>query len=158
MRALATNARFWRLRSMRIGLSTLGMALALALPALAQGDVHADAAKAYRIETSQAPLKVKRGEQGQAKVTVVPRNDAHVSPDAPLSVTLSSGPALDLPKQKLGRPDAKATDAKGVEFDVPFVGKQSGKDELHAQVTFFICTDKVCERQKRDVALAVVVE
>jgi hypothetical protein len=143
---------------MRIVSCTLGMALAFALPALAQNDAHADAAKAYRIETSQAPLKVKRGEQGQAKVTVVPRSDAHVSPDAPVSVTVSAGPALELPKPKLGRPDAKPTEAKGVEFDVPFVGKQSGKDELHAQVTFFICTEKLCERQKRDVALAVLVE
>ena len=136
----------------------VGIALALALPAFAQADVHADAAKAYRIETSQAPLKVKRGEQGQAKVTVVPRSDAHVSPDAPVSVTVSAGPGLELPKQKLGRPDAKSTEAKGVEFDVPFVGKKSGKDELRAQVTFFICTEKLCERQKRDVALAVLVE
>jgi hypothetical protein len=143
---------------MRTVLSSLGTALVLAFPAFAQADAHADAAKAYRIETSQAPLKVKRGEQGQAKVTVVPRSDAHVSPDAPVSVTVSAGPALELPKTKLGRPDAKATEAKGVEFEVPFVGKQSGKDELHAQVTFFICTEKLCERQKRDVALAVLVE
>jgi uncharacterized lipoprotein YbaY len=143
---------------MRTVLTTLGIALALTLPALAEADVHEDAAKAYRIETSEAPLKVKRGEKGQAKVTVVPRSDAHVSPDAPVTVTVSGGPALDLPKQKLGRADAKATEAKGVEFEVPFVGKQAGKDELRAQVTFFICTEKVCERQKREVALAVVVE
>jgi hypothetical protein len=144
---------------MRTVLTALGMiAFALAAPALAQADAHADAAKAYRIETSQAPLKVKRGEQGQAKVTVVPRSDAHVSPDAPVTVTISGGPALELPKQKLGRADAKPTEAKGIEFEVPFVGKQAGKDELRAQVTFFICTEKVCERQKRDVALAVVVE
>jgi hypothetical protein len=138
-----------------------GLALACAVvaaPAFAEADAHADAAKAYQIETSQAPLKVKRGEKGQAKVTVVPRSDAHVSPEAPLSVTVSAGPGLELPKQKLGRPDAKATDAKGVEFEVPFVGKQAGKDELKAQVTFFICTEKLCERQKREVALAVVVE
>jgi len=126
--------------------------------AFAEGDAHQDAAKAYQIETSQAPLKVKKGEKGQARVTVVPRSDAHVSPDAPLSMTVSAGPALDLPKQKLGRTDAKPTEAKGVEFDVPFVGKQAGKDELKAQVTFFICTEKLCERQKREVALAVVVE
>src|SRR4051794_1163998 len=143
---------------MRTVVTSLGIALTMALSALAETDVHADAAKAYRIETSQTPLKVKRGEQGQARVTVVPRSDAHVSPDAPLSVTVSAGPALELPKQKLGRPDAKATEAKGVEFDVPFVGKQAGTDQLKAQVTFFICTEKLCERQKREVALAVVVE
>jgi len=143
---------------MRILISSIALACAVAAPAFAEADAHADAAKAYKIETSQAPLKVKKGEKGQAKVTVVPRSDAHVSPEAPLSVTLSAGPALELPKQKLGRPDAKATEAKGVEFDLPFVGKQAGKDELKAQVTFFICTEKICERQKREVALAVVVE
>ena len=136
----------------------LALAALASAPALAEGDAHADAAKAYRIETSQAPLKVKKGEKGQARVAVVPRSDAHVSPEAPLSMTVSAGPALDLPKQKLGRTDAKPTDAKGVEFDVPFVGKQAGKDELKAQMTFFICTEKLCERQKREVALAVVVE
>ena len=139
-------------------MTSLVAACLVALPALAQTDAHADAAKAYKIETSQGPLKVKKGETGQARVTVVPRSDAHVSPDAPLSVTVSAGPALELPKQKLGRPDAKETAGKGVEFDVPFVGKQSGTDELKAQVTFFICTEKLCERQKREVALAVVVE
>lgn len=139
-------------------MSGLVVACALSAPALAQADAHADAAKAYKIETSQGPLKVKKGEKAQAKVTVVPRSDAHVSPDAPISVTVSAGPAVELPRQKLGRPDAKATEAKGVEFEVPFVGKQPGKDELKAQVTFFICTEKLCERQKRDVSLAVVVE
>jgi hypothetical protein len=143
---------------MRTLISSIALACAVAAPAFAEADAHADAAKAYKIETSQAPLKVKKGEKGQAKVTVVPRSDAHVSPEAPLSVIVSAGPALELPKQKLGRPDAKATEAKGVEFDVPFVGKQAGKDELKAQVTFFICTEKLCERQKREVALAVVVE
>jgi hypothetical protein len=143
---------------MRTALRGLAVAFALVLPAFAQADVGAEAAKAYRIETSQSPLKIKKGATGQAKVTVVPRSDAHVSPDAPLSMTVSAGPVVELPKQKLGRPDAKATDAKGVEFDVPFVGRQAGKDELKAQVTFFICTEKLCERQKRDVSLAVVVE
>ncbi len=143
---------------MRTWITSLVAGCLVAASAFAEADAHADAAKAYKIETSQAPLKVKKGEKGQAKVTVVPRSDAHVSPEAPLSVTISAGPALELPKQKLGRPDAKATEAKGVEFDLPFVGKQAGKDELKAQVTFFICTEKLCERQKREVALAVVVE
>jgi hypothetical protein len=138
-------------------MTSLALACLVSAPA-ALADEHVDAAKAYKIETSPGSLKIKKGEAGQARVTVVPRSDAHVSPDAPLSVTVSAGPALELPKQKLGRSDAKATEAKGVEFDVPFVGKQPGKDELKAQVTFFICTEKLCERQKREVALAVVVE
>jgi hypothetical protein len=143
---------------MRTLMKGLVLACAVGGVAFAQAEGQGDGAKAYRIETSKGPIKVKKGETGQAKVTVVPRSDAHVSPEAPISVTLSAGPALELPKQKLGRPDAKPTEVKGVEFDVPFVGKQIGKDELTAQVSFFICTEKLCERQKREVALAVEVE
>ena len=143
---------------MRSLMTSLALACALAIPALGQTDAHQDAAKAYRIETSRPPLKVKKGAKGEARFTVVPRSDAHVSPDAPLSVTVTAGPALELPKAKLGRTDARPTEAKGVEFEVPFVGKQAGKDELKAQVSFFICTEKLCEKQKREVALAVEVE
>ena len=133
-------------------LATLSLLLALA----ARAD---DGAQAYRIDSTQGPLKVKVGAAGKAHVEIVPRADAHVSPDAPLSVALSSGPALKLEKAKLLRADTRETKAHGVEFDVPFVASgPAGSSELKAQVSFFICTDKLCEKQKRDVTLAVQVE
>src|SRR5438477_10134849 len=112
----------------------------------------------YRIETTKAPLKVKKGATVSAHVAVVPRSDAHVSPDAPISLTVSSGPALKVAKAKLGRTEAKETKEKGVEFDVPFTAEASGKDELRASLSFFICTEKLCEKQKRELALQVEVE
>ena len=115
-----------------------------------------DVSSAYRIETGPA-LQVKKGEAGKARFAVVPRPDAHVSPDAPISLTVSAGPAVKLSKQKLGRADAKETAAKGVEFEVPFTAESAGKDEVKGQLSFFICTEKLCEKQKREVALAVEV-
>ena len=115
-----------------------------------------DVSGAYRIETST--VKVRKGATGHAKVEVVPREDAHVSPDAPISLTLTAGPGLKLEKEKLGRSDAKETKAKGVEFDVPFTAQGAGKDQMKGSLVFFICTEKLCERQKREVALAVEVE
>jgi hypothetical protein len=136
---------------------TFAIALALcSVPALAQSAA-GEAAGTYKIEVSPG-LKLKKGEAGEARVTVVPRSDAHVSPEAPISMTLSGGPAVQLPKQKLGRADAKETPQKGVEFAVPVVGKAGGKDEVKGQLSFFICTDKLCERQKRDVSVPVTVE
>jgi hypothetical protein len=116
-----------------------------------------DVSGTYRIETSPM-VKVKKGETAHAKVAVVPRADAHVSPDAPISLALTSGSALKLSKDKLGRAEAKETAAKGVEFDVPFTAAASGKDELKGTLTFFICTEKLCERQKREIAMAVEVQ
>jgi len=132
-------------------------ALALAaLPALA-GDVGEDAAKAYKIETTSA-LKLKKGEKGDAHVTIVPRSDAHVSPDAPLSMALSAGPSVQLAKTKLGRGDGTATPQKGVDFAIPVTATAAGKDEVKGQLSFFICTEKLCERQKKEVTVPVTVE
>jgi hypothetical protein len=116
-----------------------------------------DVSGTYRIETTQT-LKVKKGETARGKVEVVPRSDAHVSPDAPISLTLTAGPTLQLAKEKLGRPDAKETQAKGVAFEVPFTAASAGKDEVKGTLTFFICTEKLCERQKREIAMAVEVQ
>ena len=132
--------------------------LALPLAASAAPEAPGDGAHAYTIESTKGPLKLKKGATSSVHVEVVPRADAHVSPDAPLSVLVSSGPALKPAKAKLVRADTHETKAKGVEFDVPFTAEAAGKDEVKATVNFFICTEKLCEKQKRDVTLAVLVE
>ena len=114
-----------------------------------------DASNAYRVEVP-AVVKVKKGAAAQARIEVVPRADAHVSPDAPVSLTVSGGPQLALAKTKLGRAEAKETAAKGVEFDVPFTA--AGSDSMKGTLTFFICTEKLCERQKREIAVRVDAE
>ncbi len=129
------------------------LAFALAGLLLASPDVSGS----YRVETSKT-LKVKKGQTGHAKVEVVPRADAHVSPDAPISLALTAGPSLKLAKEKMGRPEAKETKAKGVEFDIPFTAAAAGTDALKGTLSFFICTEKICEKQKREIAVNVEVQ
>ena len=129
------------------------LAFALAGLLLASPDVSGT----YRVETSKT-LKVKKGQTGHAKVEVVPRADAHVSPDAPISLALTAGPSLKLAKEKMGRPEAKETKAKGVEFDIPFTAAAAGTDALKGTLSFFICTEKLCEKQQREIAVNVEVQ
>ena len=114
-----------------------------------------DVSNSYRVE-APAVVKVKKGAAAQALIAVVPRADAHVSPDAPISLTLTAGPSVQLAKAKLGRPEARETSAKGVEFAVPFTATASG--EVKGALSFFICTEKLCERQKREIAVRVDAE
>jgi hypothetical protein len=152
---LASRWGLWRLRSMQKILLAAAF-LVFAAPAFANEGAE-QAASAYKIETTSS-LKLKKGEKGDAHVTIVPRSDAHVSPDAPLSMSLSSGPAIKLAKTKLGRGDGTATPRQGVDFTIPVTAAASGKDEVKGQLSFFICTEKLCERQKRDVTVPVTVE
>jgi hypothetical protein len=114
-----------------------------------------DVSQTYKIEAPQV-VKVKKGEQAQARVEVVPRSDAHVSPDAPITLTVKSGPGLTLAKAKLGRAEAHETDKHGVSFDIPFTAAAS--DKVEGTLSFFICTEQLCEKQKRDISLAVEVQ
>lgn len=114
-------------------------------------------AAAYTLDVPTAPIKVKKGQAGTARIAVVPRGDGHVDPNAPTQVTLSAGPALELPKAKLSKGDAKF-EAKGLSFDLPFTAKTAGAETLQANLTFFICTANLCERQKKDVVVNVLVE
>jgi hypothetical protein len=115
-----------------------------------------DAASAYKIEAQ--PSKAKHGAAAKARIEVVPVKGAHVSPDAPISLTVTSGAFSKVEKEKLGRGEARPTDKQGVFFDVPFTAAQAGKDELHAKLNFFICTESLCEKQSRDITLALEVE
>ena len=126
---------------------TLALSLLLAAPP--------DVSNTYRVETPKV-VKVKKGQAAQAKVEVVPAKGAHVSPDAPISLTVQSGPAVKLDKQKLGRAEAHPTAAQGVEFDIPFTA--AANDKVEGTLSFFICTESLCEKQKREIALAVEVE
>ena len=125
---------------------TLALLLLLAAP---------DVSNTWHVEVPKT-VKVHKGEQAQAKIEVVPRSDAHVSPDAPISLTVKGGPGLTLAKEKLGRAEAHETAAHGVSFDVPFTAAQS--DKLEGTLSFFICTEKLCEKQKKDISLAVEVQ
>jgi hypothetical protein len=128
----------------------------LATPVLANENADA-AAGAYKIESTSS-LKLKKGEKADAHITIVPRSDAHVSPDAPLSMALSSGSSIQLAKSKLGRGDGTPTAQQGVDFKIPVTATAAGKDEVKGQLSFFICTEKLCERQKREVTVPVTVE
>jgi hypothetical protein len=127
------------------------MLIALALLLASPPDVSGT----YRIEAPKV-VKVKKGAAAHARIEVVPRSDAHVSPDAPISLSLSAGPSLRLEKQKLGRPEAKETKEKGVAFEVPFTA--DAKEELKGSLSFFICTETLCERQKREIVVQVDAE
>ena len=136
----------------------LTCALSLGSACRAGPDDAALAASSYTLEVPTAPIKVKKGQAGSLRIAVVPKAGAHVSPDAPVSITLTSGPSLDLPKVKLGRADTRPTGAQGMEVALPFTGKAAGQEQLKADVVFYICIKDLCARQQKSLSFAVAIE
>lgn len=112
----------------------------------------------YTIDTSQSTRQLKAGERGTYVLAIVPGKDRKVHKQAPLSVTLRAPAGIVLDKAKLGRADVASDDGKRVELKVGFAAKSAGEQAIEADATFFICTDKWCQRMTEQVAVTVNVQ
>src|SRR5512138_2096850 len=129
----------------------------LAAPLARAGDPAAEAATSYRIDTEGSTKAVGPGGKGTLVVAIVPVEKVHVHPQAPLKITLQSQ-GLELAKTSLGHKDAVDPKAEGPRFQVPFVAKAKGAQEVKANLDFFICSDKWCVKQVKDVTVPVKVQ
>jgi hypothetical protein len=135
------------------------MTLLAQTPVLAEVDVKA----LYDVTTEGTSTQVKAGEKGKVVIAVKTKDGAHVSDEAPLKIELSSkGAKLD--KQKLTYADSLAKKGEGEKsppdprFEVAFTAPAKGTVTVEAKLTFFICTDKVCARQTKTLALPIEVQ
>jgi hypothetical protein len=140
---------------MRRAVAVLALAFAFAARAV---DPSAEAARSYTLEASATPSAPRAGAAGTLVIAIRPAAKAHVHPQAPLKVTLSGTPGLQLAKTQLGRKDVADPKAEAPRFEVPFTATAAGKQEARAKVDFFICSDQWCVKQVRDVVVALDVK
>jgi hypothetical protein len=131
----------------------------LAASAARPAEPGADAASAYKLDTSGSTARLKAGEQGKLVVVIQPTAAGwHVHPEAPLKVRFEAPPALKLDKAALKRADAVDPKAPAPRFETRFVASAAGSQSASAVVDFFICSDAACVKQSRTVAIPVTVE
>jgi hypothetical protein len=132
----------------------------VAAPVLAQ-DV--DPATLYEVSTEGTSAQVKAGGQGTFVLAIKSKAGAHVSDEAPLKLELS-GKQVTPAQKTLTREQSVAKKAPGQafvdpRFEVPFTAAAAaGKGTVDATLTFFICTEKICARQKKTLSLPVEVQ
>ncbi len=120
-----------------------------------------DPARLYEVTTEGTSSKVKAGEKGKVVIEIRAKAGAHVSDQAPLKIELS-GKQVTPEKQKLTLADSVGKKAAGQEyanpkFEVPFATAAAGSGAVEAKLTFFICTEKICARQQKQLSLPVEV-
>ena len=121
-----------------------------------------DVASFYEVTTQGSSTKLKAGEVGKVVIAIKAKNGAHVSDEAPLRIELSSKESA-LEKQKLTLADAvnPKKDGEGnypdPRFEVNFTPSSHGPTTVEAKMTFFICTEKLCSRQTKNLTFPVEV-
>lgn len=114
-----------------------------------------DPASLYEVSFG-ASERVTKGEKGRVTVRIQPKSGAHVSAEAPASLTLVSGPGLSIAREKSGKADLKFA-GDNASFEVPFTASASGKSTIDASLRFYICTEQACTQQDRKASLTVAV-
>ena len=139
--------------------------LAAAVVALACTRAHAEApvdpATLYEVSTTGSSTQLKAGAQGVFVLSIQSKPGAHVSDEAPLKLELK-GAQLSFTQESLALKESVAKKAAGQtfvdpRFEVPFKAVAAGKSTVEAKLTFFICTEQICARQKKTISVPVEV-
>jgi hypothetical protein len=126
-------------------------------PAVA-ADPAAEAAQGYTVEGSATPPSLAVGEKGKLVVVIKPKAPVwHVDPRAPVKVRFTAPAGLKVERPDLGRRDVADPKAEAPRFETSFVAASPGKQEVRAELDFFLCSDTACVKQVRSVPLTVQV-
>jgi hypothetical protein len=121
-----------------------------------------DVAALYEVSTEGTTRTLKAGESGKFVIDIKMKGGAHVSDEAPLKIELSSKQST-LAKQKLTLADSLNKRKAGEvaypdpRFEVEFTPATQGETSVEAKLIFFVCTEKLCARQTKQLSVPVQV-
>ncbi len=135
----------------------VGTALSLAASA-GEGP---DPASLYEVKTEVASPRVTAGEKARLLISIVAKQGAHVSDEAPLRLDLSGTNATP-EKTRLTLVDSLEKPTAGQKYPNPrfeavYTTASPGEGTLDANLTFFICTDTLCARQVKKLSVPLTV-
>ena len=136
----------------------LGFLFAIVL-SVAACDRQAEAKELYSLQAKAQPSELAVGGKGEVSLAIEPKPGAHFSDEAPIKITLK-GSNVAVGKEVLSKQDANF-EKGGARFSVPFTAQSVGKGSVEmcqTDLSFYLCTDKLCERQTKSVSIPVLVK
>ncbi|MBI5495156.1 MAG: hypothetical protein HY904_09005 [Deltaproteobacteria bacterium] len=112
----------------------------------------------YALDTTRSSAELTVGEKGVLSIVIKPAPGRKVHDQAPLSISLKAPKGLTLAKAKLGQADVVNKGQAAPEFSVEITATAAGPQATEADLQFFICTEKWCERQQQRITVSTVVK
>jgi len=122
----------------------------------------AEAPAGPEIETGMFALSLSPGESGFAagkpgelQIQLEGRGGRHVNQDYPIRVKIAAGEGVSVAKDELVKADAKRFDEQQVQFLANVAPSVAGEHDVRCEVSFAMCTEENCIREKRTVAMVL---
>src|SRR5687767_10106886 len=120
-----------------------------------------DPAKLYEVTTDGSAAKASAGTDAKLVITIVAKDGAYISDEAPLKIELTGTNATP-GKTKLTIKDTVTKKEQGAKhtkpaFEVPYTFASAGKATMDAKMTFYLCTAELCVKQTKNLSVPVEV-
>lgn len=109
----------------------------------------------YKVKTSLASAEIKVGQAGKLEVKFDVMGGAHISDEAPLTIKLS-GEGVSFEKPVLHYADAVKPASPGPKFEETVTATSAGSHTVALDMTFYVCTAELCNRESEHQTLAIV--
>lgn len=111
-----------------------------------------DSGPQYTVNVALDPVSPKSGEDATVTITITPLAPWVLKTTTPMKVTLECTDGCAVDKDKLTAKDI--VDPKSEPKSVATTVKaSSGAHRIDGDLSFFLCTDEICKREKDDVTL-----
>lgn len=110
----------------------------------------------FTVEGKATPAALAPGQKGTAELAIRVKKGAHISDEAPFKGTLVSK-GVTVEKDTLAKSDG-TYEGGSATFRVPFTaGSEKGAASIDGTLAFYICSQTLCEAQKRAIRIPVTV-
>lgn len=110
----------------------------------------------YELKTATTTKDLRVGTEGTWGLQIVAKNGFKVSDETPLTATLSASEGLTLKSTKVARKDAVVPKSPSPEWKVGMTATKAGSYDVTANIVFFLCTEKLCQRMTTKNTVTVV--
>jgi len=95
-----------------------------------------------------APQTAKAGTDAACVLTISPKSGWTLKTNTPFKMEVSSTEEVKLPKAKFTAKDFVDAKDPNKKINAGFNATKAGKHTIDAKLTFFVCSDSICKRQK----------
>lgn len=114
--------------------------------------------KDYTLSTQGSAKKVKLGKDAVLAVSIVGKNGFKVSEETPFTLKLEATSGVKLAAAKFTRKELVDPKSTAPAVKTSYTGVAPGANQIKADVVFFLCTDKLCQRMTAQTSIDVLVE
>ncbi|MEK7705907.1 MAG: hypothetical protein AAB426_13175 [Myxococcota bacterium] len=139
-------------RAKILGVASLTLGLVLACSARAEDK---PATAPYELATGVVPSPLAAGGEGRVRLTITPHAPWVLKMVTPLKITLTPSTALTLAKTELGKDDVEDAISAAKTFGTAVKASSAGAHKVDAALSFFLCTDEICQRYETSATIAV---